>query len=470
MNGNAEKTTDRERMSALQKMEQMVNYVPVESIKEHLEVTRQGTIKGTMQNYIIVLKEDPLLEGSLRYNLLNQRIDIVKALWWNDEICSLTDAGRDFFYLYFEKYYDLGNEKNMDKALRTVATSNQYHPICEYLNKLKWDGTERIRYVLKRYMGAEDSDMVYECLKHFMMEALLRIFKPGYKADEMLCLVGTQGAGKSTFFRFLSLKDEWFSDDLRNLGDSKIYEKLRGHWIIEMSEMIAAISAKNNEEIKSFLSRQKDTFRNAYGKFEEDRPRQCLFAGTTNTRQFLPFDRTGARRFLPIEVDASRMEKHILDNEEESRAYFDQLWAEAMVIYNSYDNKSELLKFSKEMETQINEYRKQFMQEDTMAGQVQGWLDGYAGIYVCSRQIWKEAFNHYDGEPKKYETNEICQIMDTQIIGWKRGGYHRFSKEGYGTQRCWIREAKEHTGVVNEPDKDGFIKLTEGEQMGLPFD
>ena len=42
MNGNAEKTTDRERMSALQKMEQMVNYVPVESIKEHLEVTRQG--------------------------------------------------------------------------------------------------------------------------------------------------------------------------------------------------------------------------------------------------------------------------------------------------------------------------------------------------------------------------------------------------------------------------------------------
>lgn len=85
------------------------------------------------------------------------------------------------FYLYFEKYYDLGNEKNMDKALRTVATSNQYHPICEYLNKLKWDGTERIRYVLKRYMGAEDSDMVYECLKHFMMEALLRILSQAIK-------------------------------------------------------------------------------------------------------------------------------------------------------------------------------------------------------------------------------------------------------------------------------------------------
>ena len=64
----------------------------------------------------------------------------------------------------------------------------------------------------------------------------------------------------------------------------------------------------------------------------------------------------------------------------------------------------------------------------------------------------------------------ICQIMDTQIIGWKRGGYHRFSKEGFGTQRCWIREGKDETETVNQPDKDGFIKLTEGEQMKIPFD
>lgn len=42
-----------------------------------------------------------------------------------------------------------------------------------------------------------------------------------------------------------------------------------------------------------------------------------------------------------------------------------------------------------------------------MVGQVQGWLDTYSGNYVCSTQIWKEAFRHYDGEPKKFEANEI---------------------------------------------------------------
>ena len=441
---------------------------PKQAISDYHIKTRKGTAKATVGNYMVVLRNDPLVRESMKYNKLTGRIDIVKKLWWNEEICKLDDDGRTYFYYFFERYYKLTSEKCMDKALRIEANSRAYHPICEYLEQLEWDGQERIRYVLQRYMGADASDFVYEVVKHFLMEALSRIYRPGCKADEMLCLVGQQGAGKSTFFRFLALNDDWFSDDLKQLNDSKIYEHLRGHWIMEMSEMIAAISAKSNEEIKSFLTRQKDTYRNPYDKYEEDRKRQCIFAGSTNTRQFIPFDRTGARRFLPIAIDSSKAEKHILDDEKEARAYFDQLWAEAMEIYWSTENKSSLLKFSKEMEQKISEYRKQFTQEDTMAGMIQGWLDAYKGTHVCSVQIWKEAFDHFEREPKKFETNEICSIMDTQITGWKRDGIHRFSKEGYGRQRSWVREGTEEGG--NEPDKDGFTKLTKAEQLELPFD
>lgn len=446
----------------------MADKSKVDEVKQMLEYTQKGTAKATVGNYMVVLRNDPLVRESMKYNKLTGRIDIVKKLWWNEEICKLDDDGRTYFYYFFERYYKLTSEKCMDKALRIEANSRAYHPICEYLEQLEWDGQERIRYVLQRYMGADASDFVYEVVKHFLMEALSRIYRPGCKADEMLCLVGQQGAGKSTFFRFLALNDDWFSDDLKQLNDSKIYEHLRGHWIMEMSEMIAAISAKSNEEIKSFLTRQKDTYRNPYDKYEEDRKRQCIFAGSTNTRQFIPFDRTGARRFLPIAIDSSKAEKHILDDEKEARAYFDQLWAEAMEIYWSTENKSSLLKFSKEMEQKISEYRKQFTQEDTMAGMIQGWLDAYKGTHVCSVQIWKEAFDHFEREPKKFETNEICSIMDTQITGWKRDGIHRFSKEGYGRQRSWVREGTEEGG--NEPDKDGFTKLTKAEQLELPFD
>ena len=38
-------------------------------------------------------------------------------------------------------------------------------------------------------------------------------------------------------------------------------------------------------------------------------------------------------------MDAAQAKVHILDNEAESRAYIDQLWAEAMTIYNSGDYK-----------------------------------------------------------------------------------------------------------------------------------
>lgn len=459
----------KEQKDAMKEMFRMVDKSKVDEVKQMLEYTQKGTAKATVGNYMVVLRNDPLVRESMKYNKLTGRIDIVKKLWWNEEVCKLDDDGRTYFYYFFERYYKLTSEKCMDKALRIEANSRAYHPICEYLEQLEWDGQERIRYVLQRYMGADASDFVYEVVKHFLMEALSRIYRPGCKADEMLCLVGQQGAGKSTFFRFLALNDDWFSDDLKQLNDSKIYEHLRGHWIMEMSEMIAAISAKSNEEIKSFLTRQKDTYRNPYDKYEEDRKRQCIFAGSTNTRQFIPFDRTGARRFLPIAIDSSKAEKHILDDEKEARSYFDQLWAEVMEIYWSTENKSSLLKFSKEMEQEISEYRKQFTQEDTMAGMIQGWLDAYKGSHVCSVQIWKEAFDHFDREPKKFETNEICSIMDTQITGWKRAGVHRFSKEGYGRQRSWIREGAEEEGG-NEPDKDGFTKLTKAEQLELPFD
>ncbi len=84
-----------------------------------------------------------------------------------------------------------------------------------------------------------------------MLGAVKRVFEPGSKFEMMLVLNGGQGAGKSTFVRFLAIKDEWFSDDLRKLDDEKIYQRLAGHWIIEMSEMVATANAKSIEDTLS---------------------------------------------------------------------------------------------------------------------------------------------------------------------------------------------------------------------------
>ena len=436
------------------------NHHSTEQIKESLEAYRKGGVKNSIGNCVKVLKNDPKLRGAIAKNLLTERVDIVNPLWWERTGSTITDTDMNYLLLYLEENYGLTNENKALKAIDIVANENCYHPIRDYIDQLQWDGKERIRYALHRFLGSEESEYNYQALKLFMLGAIHRAFHPGCKFETMLCLVGGQGAGKSTFFRFMAIRDEWFSDDLRNLDDENVYRKLQGHWIIEMSEMMATANAKSIEGIKSFLSRQKETYKVPYETHPADRLRQCVFAGTTNRQDFLPRDRTGNRRFIPVNVYPERAEVHILADEESSRAYIDQLWAEAMVIYCSGDYK---LSFTAEMENSLRTQQQDFMQEDPQAGMIYAFLDDFTGDRVCSKLLYAEALDHKFTQPQSWETREICEIMNTGIANGTIKGWvayknpKRYAK--YGSQKGWER-IKEQPLVDNSitPDDD------------LPFD
>ena len=431
-------------------------------------VTDKRAVKNSIRNCLTVFQNDPVLQGAVRYNILTERIDIVKPLWWSKPTATLNDTDLNYLMLYLEDKYGLTSEKKIEKAISIVADCNKYHPIRDYLNSLKWDGTERIRYALTRYLGAEDSEYTYECLRLFMLGAIHRVFKPGCKFEVMLCLVGGQGAGKSTFFRLLAVMDEWFPDDLKRIDDDNVYRKMQGHWIIEMSEMIATANAKSIEDIKSFISRAKETYKVPYETHPADRLRQCVFGGSSNTMDFLPLDRSGNRRFLPIMVHAENAKVHILEDEAASRAYIDLMWAEAMFFYHNFPVR---LTLSKEMNKELKVLQKQFMPEDTKAGLIQSFLDNYSGTQVCSKLIYAEALNHSFDEPKQWEIREINEIMNNSIEGWTAFSNPRiFAK--YGRQRGWERADSGNELSATDSDlPDGFRELTEEEaqQIELPF-
>jgi predicted P-loop ATPase and inactivated derivatives len=362
------------------------------------------------------LEQDPILKGAFQYNILTGQVDIVKELWWKKESPAINDMDMNYIMLYLEENYGLTIDKVVQKSIEHEADRHKYHPIRDYLNSLEWDGQERIRYVLHHFLGAPIDNLTYESMKMFLFGAISRTFQPGIKFEYMLCIVGGQGIGKSTFFRLLAINDDWFTDDIKRLDDENIYRRLRGHLIVELSEMVATARAKSIEETKSFLSRQKETYKDLYAIHAVDRPRQCVFGGTSNKKKFLPFDRTGNRRFIPVQADRSQMEVHILDNEKESRAYLEQVWAEAMVIYRSGDFK---LAFSKEVEEALDEFRMEFMAEDTEAGVIQAWLNDHEDQKVCSLMIFKEALDNPYVKPKKSDTDRICEIMNTLIQGWE---------------------------------------------------
>ncbi len=151
-----------------------------------------------------------------------------------------------------------------------------------------------------------------------------------------------------------------------NMDDDNVYRKLQGHWIIEMSEMMATANAKSIEEIKSFLSRQKEVYKIPYETHPADRPRQCVFGGTSNALDFLPLDRSGNRRFIPVMVYPEQAEVHILEDEAASRAYIEQMWAEAMEIYRSGRFK---LAFSPTMQRYLKEHAPRSFTKEDLAGE-----------------------------------------------------------------------------------------------------
>jgi predicted P-loop ATPase len=370
-------------------------YAPrtIADVKEMLSKHSNGEIQRTIRNCELILQNDHVLANAIRLNLLSERIDIVKPVGWPRSGKALNDTDMKYILRRMEKY-GISSEKKIESAIRIVANENRYHPIRDYLNSLKWDGTERIAHVLHHFLGAAEDDYTCEAMKIFLLGAIKRVFQPGCKFETMLCLVGGQGA-----------------------------------------------------------------------KNPADRLRQCVFAGTTNRQDFLPRDRTGNRRFIPIPVDAELAEVHILDNEDESRAYIDQLWAEAMTIYNSGNYK---LAFRPAMQETLQAHQQDFMQEDAQAGMIYAFLEDYAGDRVCSKQLYAEALGNTN-IPAEWETRAICEIMNTgisrgDIQGWQA---HKTAKRypKYGVQKGWERVTSPETGA------EDFSEITDAEaqQMGFPF-
>lgn len=437
-----------------------------EEVRKYLDYTEKGVVKNSFPNCLTILQKDEKLCNLIRYNCFTERIDVTGKTWWEKTGTVLNDTDLNYLLLYLEQHYGITNDKKVQRAISIVADQNKYHPIRDYLNLLQWDGKPRIKYILHHFLGVEVNDYTHAAMQVFLLGAINRIFEPGYKFETMLCLVGGQGAGKSTFFRFLAIKDDWFSDDLKKLDDENIYRKMQGHLIIEMSEMIATANARSIEEIKSFISRHKDTYKVPYEVHPSDRLRQCVFGGTSNTLDFLPLDRTGNRRFLPIMVQPNNAEVHILEDENYSRAYIAQVWAEAMEIYRLGNSKPIL---SQENEQYLKEFQKQFMPEDTMAGMIQAYLDVYEGDKVCSKQLYREALNRPYEESKNWELREINNIMNTVITGWKPFVNPRYFGV-YGRQRGWERDNKINATIPK--NDEGFITPSDEvvEQIQMIFD
>ena len=429
---------------------------------------KTGLIEPTIENMRLILTYDDAFRGKLALNAFSGRLVWRSAPPWNPfervqftNGRPFTDADAANLRNYFQKHWKVNAPKALEDALTSVSDANAFNPVREYLDSLSWDGVERLDTLLVRYMRAQDTPFTRAATRKWFTGAVKRIYEPGCKFDSMLVLIGEQGVGKSRLPLIMS--KGWFTDSLPSMsGDKSSFEALSGKWIVEVAELAAAKKSEQ-ESIKNFVSKQTDSYRQAYAHYTQDYPRQCVFFGTTNDPEPL-HDPTGARRFWTIEVEG--FERGVLTGLEEER---DQLWAEAKQRYHDGETlwldddavNAEAVALQDhytvhdEMEASILEYldrrlpgnwynlsvedRRDFIHGDALSSYADADLTLVRDV-ICVQEIRVELCGQ---DPTRGGSDEklsrrIGAILN-RLPGWKRAvGQRRIP--GHGKQRYYTRK------------------------------
>ncbi len=282
-----------------------------------------GTPERNEANVIIALNSDATFAGVLAFDDFAQEIVVRQPLPWDSATGPFPRPWEDADEVRTAEWLQLRGVNVapmvVGRAIGAVARDHRIHPVRDWLDHLRWDGTPRIETWTSTYLGAEPTAFHHTVGALWLISAVARIFRPGVKADHMLILEGPQGARKSTALKVLA-GEEWFTDELPELGSKDAAIHMQGIWIVEIAEL-DAIGRAEVSRIKAFLTRTTDRFRPPYGRYTVEVPRQCVFAGTVNPDTYLR-DETGNRRFWPLRCGTIDIAALARDR--------DQLWAEAV--------------------------------------------------------------------------------------------------------------------------------------------
>lgn len=431
--------------------------------KSLLDYTKKGEVCSTIKNARIVLENDAELRGRLWRNDFSGQdsydgsmpwtVGKPSGIWTNSDDCCLR--------AWMEENYGITGKDRISDALTAVMNAHRKHPVRDYLDSLTWDGEERLDSMLIDFLGAEDTELVRAQTRKQFTAAVARVRRPGCKYDYAMVITGHEGIGKSTLLSRMGMK--WFNDSVVTLDGKEGMESLRKSWIIELGELIG-IKKSEVESVKQYLSRCTDKYRPAYGKREEEYPRQCVFFGTTNERNFLK-GLDGNRRFWVIEAGIQKPTMNVF--KDLTPEYRDQLWAEADTRYE----RGEKLHLPYHLEQQARDKQEEYNELacDERIGIIQQFLDTLLpadwetrsierrraffrqtdplcsdGVTrretISAVEILSECFGQSIDEKSKYKTREINELMK-KMPGWERDGWKRTSQ--YGLQRMWQRSKVE---------------------------
>lgn len=371
--------------------------------RQDLLMSDRGAPRAVLANAITALRLAPEWDGVLGFNEFSTCTVTLKPPPWTTEgsRSDWTDHEDRLTADWLQHQGIYVSVEIAGLAVQTVACDRTFHPVREYLDSLKWDGTKRIDDWLSLYLGVESNDYTLAVGPRWLISGAARICQPGAKADCALILEGDQGLMKSTALK--TLAEPWFTDEIAELGSKDAAMQTRGVWIIEIAELDSMTRAEVSK-VKGFISRTTDRFRPPYGKRLIESPRQCLFAGSVNHGTYLR-DETGGRRFWPVTCTRILIEDLVRDR--------DQLWAEAVARYNRGEkwwlDTPELVRAA--AQEQGDRY-----EGDPWEDPISTWTEGRDSIAID--EILIQCLDKLKGNWTQFDRTRVGRCL--QALGWER--------------------------------------------------
>ena len=202
-------------------------------------------------------------------------------------------------------------------------------PVLSFFENNKWDGKSRDRSIRKALKLSKDD---LHKFKLWLRQGAAIAYNTGSENDVqrnfMLILYSrTQGNGKSTLARKLSLKTNSFGDSSIDLQSKESVRRAYESWIYEYPELSSMFRKADVNALKTFITANSQNFRLPYDKFFTKYPTRTSIIGTTNDEEIF-IDDTGSRRFVVIHANWDRRAWTDIN-----RINWDQVWLQARAEY-----------------------------------------------------------------------------------------------------------------------------------------
>lgn len=268
------------------------------------------------------------------FNLISQEVEINATTSISNRPMSMDDVITVLHSDLSGKYKGCSLD-TLHAYVNYIAREFAFNPVVNYLQGLKWDGKSR-REELFELMGIPEEDTLSRTLVFkWLLQCVAMLYNDEenpFGAEGVLVLNGGQGIGKTSLFRRLALRPQWFGEGATiKDNDKDTLRRCITRWITELGEVESTLKS-DISALKAFVTSDTDVYRTPYARADRKAARRTSLCATCNSDRYL-IDTTGNRRWWSVPLSKP------MDFDKIQQFNAEQLWAEVFMIVSNLEQK-----------------------------------------------------------------------------------------------------------------------------------